>query len=75
MVILYNVQSFLSSRMGLNFRHLSSCDTIGCNLRDYLFSENLSIDAIWMSSCIATSILVHNGKYVQKLLQLVNSFW
>ena len=27
-VILCGVQSFLSPRMGLNFRHLSSCDTI-----------------------------------------------
>ena len=93
-VILYSVQSFLSTRIGFNFRHLSSCDTrlmcnlrdylfsenlwhyrLVCNLRDYLFSETLSIDAISMSSCIATSRLVHNGRYVQKLLQLVNSFW
>ena len=27
-VILYRIQSFVSLRMGLDFRHLSSCDTI-----------------------------------------------
>ena len=27
-VILYSVQSFLSPRIDLNFRHLFSCDTI-----------------------------------------------
>ena len=41
-VVLYSVQSFLSTRISFNFRHLSSCDTrLMCNLRDYLFSENL----------------------------------
>ena len=28
-VIVYRVQSFLSPRIDLNFRHLSSCDTVG----------------------------------------------
>ena len=28
-VILYRIRSFLSPRTDLNFRHLSSCDTIG----------------------------------------------
>ena len=33
-VILYRVQSFLSPRMNLNFRHLSSCDTIEAPTHD-----------------------------------------
>ena len=32
-VILCGVRSFLSPRIGLNFRHLSSCDTIEINER------------------------------------------
>ena len=31
-VILYSLQSFLSPQIDLNFRHLSSCDTINCNV-------------------------------------------
>ena len=32
-VILYGIQSFLSPRIYLNFRHLFSCDTIALNYR------------------------------------------
>ena len=31
------------------------------------------MDLFPMSSCIATSRLVHNGRYIQKLSQLLNS--
>ena len=48
-VILYRVQLFLSPRTDLNFRHLSSCDTIDntkvCSLLEGCFI--ISIDICW----------------------------
>ena len=35
-VTLYRIQSFLSPRKDMNFRHLSSCDTIPLLQRQYL---------------------------------------